>query len=335
MNWLGIDIGGANLKLADGKGYATERSFPLWKTPERLADVMADMFLAAPRTDAVAITMTGELADCFATKAEGIRHILASLEQVAGERSLHVYQTGGSFLSVEDAVDHPHAVAAANWHALASWAIRSLPTPSGLLIDIGSTTTDIIPITPEGVSARGETDTERLALGELVYSGVRRTAVATLISEVLYRGGMCSLARESFATTHDVYLTLGQIEEDPQDCDTADFRPATRSAAHRRLARMLCGDVAEIDSRDVHSIAVATKAAQLQTVRTALERICSQHGKPGAALISGSGEFLARDLLRDWQPELPIISLGSCNRLPVSQCAPAHALAILARETFE
>lgn len=333
MNWLGLDIGGANLKLADGKGYATEQSFPLWKAPDQLATVMEAMFRTAPSADALAITMTGELADCYRTKNEGVRHILQAVCQVAGTRSLRVYRTGGSFVTVQDAMDHPQAVAASNWHALATWASRILPTLQGLLIDIGSTTTDIVPLLPGQVSACGSTDTERLALGELVYTGIRRTAVATLVSSLPYRGEMCSVARENFATTGDVYLTLRQLDEDDTNCDTADGRPATRCEAHRRLARMLCADVTEVDANDAYEIALAVKESQLQTLEHAIEKVRKRHPEMmQTALISGSGEFLARELLQRKQPEMPVISLSDYGSLPVSKCAPAHALAVLARE---
>lgn len=37
MNWLALDIGGANLKVADGHGFAESYSFALWKDPNGLS----------------------------------------------------------------------------------------------------------------------------------------------------------------------------------------------------------------------------------------------------------------------------------------------------------
>ena len=333
MNWLGVDIGGANLKTADGMGYATEESFALWKSPARLHEALAEIFSIAPISDAVAVTMTGELADCYRTKGEGVAHILGQVEQAAGDRRLRVYRTAGDFVTAPDAVDQPHSVAAANWHALATWASRILPADDGLLIDIGSTTTDIIPITAGNVSVQGTTDTQRLASGELVYTGIRRTGVATLVSSLPYRGQHCDVARETFATTGDIYLTLRKLPENIQDCETADGRPSTRAAAHDRLARMLCADGTEVTGEDVYQIATAVMESQMQLLQRALEQVLDrQPRKPTAALISGSGEFLAHCLLQRVLPDLEIISLRERGDLPVSQCAPAHAVALLARE---
>ena len=76
---LALDIGGANLKAADGREFAAMRYFPLWQRPEKLADALAELLAAAPEHNVIVATMTGELADCFTTKAEGVAAIVAAL----------------------------------------------------------------------------------------------------------------------------------------------------------------------------------------------------------------------------------------------------------------
>ena len=182
--------------------------------------------------------MTGELCDCFASKSDGVRHILGAVAQLTGTTPVWVWRTAGRLVNLatarrEDAL----LVAAANWLALATWAGRLAPSGSALVLDVGSTTTDVIPLHAGVPCPVGRTDPERLHSGELIYTGIRRTPVCAL-------GGADSrLAAEWFATTHDVYLLLGQVAEDPSDSDTADGRPATRAHAHARLARMLCADL--------------------------------------------------------------------------------------------
>src|SRR5258708_819144 len=129
----------------------------------------------------------------------------------------------------------PLQVAAANWLALATYAGRFVPEGPALLLDIGTTTTDIIPLFNGKPIPRGRTAPERLASCELVYTGVRRTPRCALM-------GSCGAA-EFFAPTLDVHLILDFIAEDPADCNTADGRPATKTAAHARLARMMCADL--------------------------------------------------------------------------------------------
>jgi len=75
---IGLDIGGANLKAATSAGGALSRPFALWKHPDRLADELAVIAAELRPTGPVAVTMTGELCDCFRTKRDGVRHILAA-----------------------------------------------------------------------------------------------------------------------------------------------------------------------------------------------------------------------------------------------------------------
>ena len=52
--------------------------------------------------------------------------------------------------------------------------------PDALLIDVGSTTADVVPIVAGRVAATGRNDLERLQAGELVYTGVLRTNLAAI-----------------------------------------------------------------------------------------------------------------------------------------------------------
>ena len=46
---IGIDVGGANLKLADGRGFHLSRPFALWRHPERLAAELKALLAARRR----------------------------------------------------------------------------------------------------------------------------------------------------------------------------------------------------------------------------------------------------------------------------------------------
>src|SRR5438105_3890122 len=115
MRVLGLDIGGANLKAALNEGTARSRPFALWKQPERLADEIR-MLLSDWSWDRVAITMTGESCDCFATKREGVRFILNTCRVALGEE-VTVWRTDGRFVELEAAFADPLPCAASNWLA--------------------------------------------------------------------------------------------------------------------------------------------------------------------------------------------------------------------------
>ena len=118
---LGLDIGGANLKAATASGETVHQPFPLWREPQNLATALRGVIEQFAEVDQFAVTMTGELCDCFRSKREGVKHILQTMESVAGSREVWVWSTEGRFVDVPTAIEDPLRVAAANWHALATW----------------------------------------------------------------------------------------------------------------------------------------------------------------------------------------------------------------------
>src|SRR5207302_599708 len=118
-----------------------------------------------PRVDHLAVTMTGELADCFVTKSEGVKFILSALTEAAAGRHTRVYMTSGMLVSPAVALRQPLLAAASNWHALARFAGRFAPKGAGLLIDVGTTTTDIIPLIDGAPVTMDHTDPKRLLSG--------------------------------------------------------------------------------------------------------------------------------------------------------------------------
>jgi len=201
------------------------------------------------------------------------------------------------------------------------------------LLDIGSTPPDIIPIVDGDVAARGRSDTERLLNGELVYSGVGRTPICAVIDRLPWRGTSCPVAAEMFATTADAHLVLGHIEEDAHADWTADGRPLTVSCARQRLARQVCADAADVAEDDFEQFARAVHESQMQRLENALYAVIDAlPGMPNVFIVSGSGEFLARAVLQKLLPGRKVIGLSAMIGLQVSQCAPAHAVAVLAAE---
>ncbi|HEX6984825.1 MAG TPA: hydantoinase/oxoprolinase family protein [Planctomycetaceae bacterium] len=331
---IGLDIGGANLKAATSDAAAADRPFPLWKRPERLEAELRSLLSDLPQGDVVAMTMTGELADCFASKAEGVRAIVAAATAAADGRPVFFWQTGGEFLGPEEAAELPRLVAAANWHALATFCGRVVPRGPGLLIDVGSTTTDLIPLRDGRVAAEGLTDLDRLRSGELVYTGATRTPVCAVGPTVDIGDDELPLAAELFATMRDVYLLLGELPESPEDRDTADGRPATAAFAKSRLARMLCSDPDEIGNDVLNDFVAALAARQRASIRAALDRVLGRTDGRPHVLLSGSGAFVARRVVAE-TPRLAgaaVTSLADLFARKVSRSACAFAVARLAVE---
>jgi (4-(4-[2-(gamma-L-glutamylamino)ethyl]phenoxymethyl)furan-2-yl)methanamine synthase len=334
--WIALDIGGANIKIAHSEGAARTVPFEVWKRPDELGQAIATAVATLPWSDQVAVTMTAELCDCYPTKQVGVNAVLDAVDGVLPNHFVVVWGVDGEFHSVTEARSRPQVVAAANWLALATLAARLFPQERCLVIDIGTTTTDLIPLHLGKVAARGRSDTERLQAGELVYAGVRRTPVCALATELPLRGIPTGLAAELFASTLDVYLSLGDFDSDPSDLSTADGRPATVEAARDRLARMVGADRDGFSIDDAVAFAQAADECLLARLALAAERSClPTTGRPTAAVVAGSGEFLARRLARRViEPDGPIVGLKEAWGAVASSAGCAYALAILASERF-
>jgi len=335
---IGLDIGGATLK-AYAAGRVLARRFPLWRQPELLANALRDLLapISIAASSRIAVTMTGELCDCFPTKADGVCAILDAVRAAFPSVEVRVWQSGGRFVTIDEAVDRALDTAAANFMALAKLVARRFPTQRLLLVDIGSTTTDLTPICGGWTAPKGRIDRARLASGGLVYQGVERTPVCALTQELVLRGVRHCVMNELFATTLDAYLITGDLPEDPDETMTADGRPATRRHAENRLARMVGADGANFSTEDAGEAARQVAAAQEEVLRQAFTRTTEWPGAPfDLVVLAGQGEWLARRVLGT-VPSFANVEIASLTErlgTEVSRCACAYAVAELAAACF-
>ncbi|MEZ6120728.1 MAG: hydantoinase/oxoprolinase family protein [Pirellulaceae bacterium] len=333
MNWLGLDIGGANIKVADGQGFAASYPFALWRKSKSLEHELRKIISESPESDHLVATMTGELADCFETKQEGVVAILDAFERAADGRHVRVYLKDGALVAPPVARRRYTEAAASNWHALARFVGRYMELGTALLLDVGSTTCDVVLFRDGLPLHKGATDTQRLMSGEMVYTGVERSPLCAVAREVPYRDRMCPLAHEYFATTQDAYVILGDLSEDSANYYSADGRPATKVYARNRLARSICADADDFNHRDAIAISQAIAEAQAEHLASAIERVLSRtNDAPRSIVLSGHGEFLARRALEQLGIECVLISLRMQLGRTVARCSTAHALAVIAQE---
>ncbi len=347
MRVLGLDIGGANIKASDADGHTTAVPFAMWQQKEELPAALRALAAEQSNPDMVALTLTAELADCFQTKAEGVEFVIRAVEESFPDVPLRVWLTSGEFAEPDDARELPTLVSAANWHALATWAGRAVPDGPALLIDMGSTTTDIIPLLDGFPVPAGLNDPDRLLSGELVYTGAARTPICAIVDTVPLHGQQCPVAAEVFATVVDAYLVADMVSEDANDTNTADGRPLTRPCSLNRLAHMVCCDSTELSDQDLKLIAQHVVDAQCRHLRAAISQVldelaavmetadqrCLDIEKP-SAIISGSGASVVEHLLQHAHAFrfTDQLRLSDMFRHPISESACAFAVARLAHD---
>jgi probable H4MPT-linked C1 transfer pathway protein len=301
MSMIGIDIGGANLKFSDGRETHRTVPFPLWRDPAGLSLALQQQMVSLPAVGQLAVTMTGELCDCFENKQQGVQSIIDSVEAVAAGRFVACYyQVTGEFVSAAEAKANWRLTAAANWHAIAALTAREFADERGLLVDIGSTTTDLISFANGSPTPSERDDLGRLLSEELLYCGAGRTPLNVLLPEFLLSGTKVGLAAEYFASMEDALIVTGLFPERADSASPCDGRPLTKSECLRRLARMLCVEPEELASSVLPELALAAQRRLLRRLVGAISRLLERNSKEpiGRLVFSGSGERLGRPLLR-------------------------------------
>lgn len=298
---VGWDIGGVNTKLArvvHGEVVDVQaRAFEIQRQPRALRPLLEEMARTsgAQSGDAHAVTMTAELSQAFRTKREGVTFVLDNVLAAFPDALVRVHAVDGRFVEAATAVETPLTVAASNWAATARLVAQSWP--DAVLIDVGSTTTDITPIVAGAVAARGRTDPERLGENELVYSGALRTPVEAITPTVPLLGRLTGVAAEGFALAGDVHLWRGQLSPDDYSVPTPDRRPATREFAAARLARVVCADREMLNDGAISAIADGLWEAQVDRIARAVGCIVERHAslERATAIVTGLGDFLAAE----------------------------------------
>ncbi|NJD76005.1 MAG: H4MPT-linked C1 transfer pathway protein [Candidatus Methanoperedens sp.] len=312
---LGIDIGGANTKVASPDGSIVELHYlPLWKE-SKLPEVLIDIGKRL-EPECVGVVITGELADCFPDKEAGLSYIIDAVNNAFN--GAWFLDSSGAFTK-----EKKRSIAAANW--MASALLVGAEYRDSIFVDIGSTTTDIIPII-NGEPRAGKTDFERLRRGELVYSGVLRTNIASILYTAVLEGGTSRISSELFAITADAYLVLGMIGPEDYTCDTPDGAGKTVLDARRRLARVVCADLTEITESDIVSIAKQVMEKQVTDIAAGIRDVARQH-EPGLIVACGLGEFLAKKAACELG--LEIILVSEKYGQDISKVFPAYAVARL------
>lgn len=338
MDIIGWDIGGAHLKLArigDGRVLGV-RQVPcaLWQGVHHLAAATDEALAGWPAPARHAVTMTGELADIFPDRAAGVRAILAAVQPRLDGAAIAIYAGDGRFVSAAAAAAAPDRVASANWHATAQLVVARLG--DSLLVDIGSTTTDLVPLRDGAIVARGIDDARRLARDELVYRGVVRTPVMAVVRHVVVDGERVGVMAEHFATMADVYRLTGELPAHADQHATADGRGKSPAESRARLARMVGRDAASAPDDSWDTLARHVAGRQLQQLQDAAERVLSAAALPRDAPLVGAGVgrflalALAQRLARPYRSFDELVEATDAEAAAgAADCAPSVAVALL------
>lgn len=332
---FGWDLGGANLKLAqmeEGRVIAvTQIPCPLLAEPSKFDRAVEEALEVCTPDARHAVTMTGELSDVFATRAEGVAYLVAMMAKATGAET-RFYSLRSGLINAEEAIEHWPEVASANWHASATLAASS---GDGLLVDIGTTTTDLIPLKGGKAAAIGLTDGERLTEGELIYRGVVRTPVMAIARQAPFKGRMQGMAAERFATMADVYRLTGELPDDADPYPAVDQRGKSIEESADRLARMLGRDADEAEFIAWKALAHYVARRQLDQIEADAKLLFEREDLAADAPVIGAGcgrflsQQLAKRLGRPYRDFAEIVDCEPETAALVAACAPAASIGLL------
>jgi probable H4MPT-linked C1 transfer pathway protein len=359
---IGWDVGGAHLKAAllDTKGklqHVVQVPCALWRGLSELeaaVDEVLGIFQVSSQFHA--ITMTGELVDLFPNRQTGVQAISQVME--AKLNGAKLFYAGGQFyagalhadfsgfVTADQVSQHWQHIASANWLASAGYVAHRLQqinsTQHALLVDIGSTTTDLILLEDNQPVCKGFTDASRMQTQELVYTGVVRTPLMAVAQEIRFEQQMTSVAAEYFATTADVYRLTGDLLAEDDMADTADGKEKTLLASARRIARMIGHDVDDAPMDAWARLAQEFKSQQMVRLQEVIKKqLCNykvQQMQTFSIIGAGVGSFLVKEIATAMNihylgvAELIELNANSATETGrwASNCLPAFAVAKLA-----
>ncbi|WP_376961469.1 hydantoinase/oxoprolinase family protein [Azospirillum sp. A26] len=334
---IGWDIGGAHLKAAwaeDGRlRDAVQVPCRLWQGLGELDTALTTILDRLPAGADHVVTMTGELVDLFDDRTQGVHTLIDRIAAAVPPGRLRVYAGRRGLLSPQEARGQVMDVASANWMATAAVVAKRLP--AALLVDMGSTTTDIVPVRDGEVAARGITDHDRMAVEELLYTGLTRTAVMAMERTALVAGERLPMMAEYFATSADLYRVLGRLDEAADQHPAADNGQKTVDASLRRLARMVGHDAGDYNPAVWRAMAGDLVERQLRRIHDGASRVLSAGAPPLPSDAPVVGAGVGRAVVQEVAARLGRPYLDFCDVVGapgqgwVASCAPAAAMALL------
>ena len=340
IHYCGWDIGGAHLKFAglskDLKLQCIEQvACPLWLGVEHLEKAIKELIARRRLTEANhGFTMTGELCDSFGDRVTGVRQIVDCLAALFEPHKSQIFGLNNQWYELDNISGCELGIASANWYATASYCAQKIK--QGLIIDIGSTTTDLVPIVDGNVATIGEDDFSRLKNFELVYTGVVRTAVAAIVDTLPYRDESIPVVAEYFANAADIYRILQCLPPKADMYDTADGKDKSIISSATRLFRMICRDYAD-ELAEAEIMAAAASEAQLDRLMIALVHQLERHHMDAEKSIIvglGCGAMLAKNLAQRcgldfklFSELVPCATAGVFDEPNPEVCGPAVAVA--------
>ncbi len=269
IHFLGIDIGGAHTKLIglDNKKsiiFVNQLQFPIWKGTENLNNYFKKINKNIGNIPC-GITMTAELCDNFKDRLIGVKKIIKCTKKLKLKKYYFCNQKNKLLINPD-----LKSIASMNWLATAEFIKEKVS--NCIVVDFGSTSTDLILIKDKKIINKYYDDFGRLNNSELVYTGLTRTPTSSLTNKVKINNKDFHVMSEFFSNTADLYRINKLLSKNMDLYPTCDFRSKSIKNSYKRLARNFGIDFKKKDFDFIHSLSKKLISIQLNKIFTEINK---------------------------------------------------------------
>ncbi len=298
IEFLGIDIGGAHLKIIglDKDGiviFAEYSSCRVWEGTKFLGKLFKDLNNLFPRkTLKCAITITAEMCDNFKDRKEGFKKIIKLCQILEFKKYFYVNNSQifkkkpkySEFISM-------------NWHSIGRFLENKVD--NAILLDFGSTTTDLVCIKDNRIANEYFDDFLRINNYELKYTGFTRTPLYGITHEIKSTNNVQKIIPENFSESSDIYRVLNKLDKKNDVDKTSDNRGKTKKESLIRISRNFGFDYKILFKKKIEKICNEISSIQLYSIYEAMNKLQKKFQiKKPTIIVSGIGQDVLSDYLK-------------------------------------
>ena len=335
VSHLGIDIGGAHLKIIGVDENETIRfvdysSCKIWNDIKTLRKKFLGLNKLFPQKKIkCALTMSAELCDNFKNRKHGVSTIMKYCKFLNFDNFFYV-TSSKTFLKKPK----HHELISMNWHSIGNFFKEKIR--NGIIVDFGSTTTDLICIKNGKLLNESFDDFSRIKNLELLYTGFTRTPLFGITSKINIENQQLKIIPEFFSDSSDIYRILKKLNRKIDLDTTADGSSKTIRNSLKRLSRSFGFDYNENMRERLLKICQEISSIQLNTISDTIEKLrCNFDLKKFTVVTSGIGQEVLTNFLKQKKYKTKYLHsfLKKSNlNIKASYHAPALSVALLLKE---
>lgn len=332
---LGIDIGGAHLKVI-GIDKNNKVQFVDYSNCRIWEDIrlLKEKFVCLSKTFGnesikCGITMSAELCDNFKSRKHGALILTEKCKHLKFNNFFYV-KSSKTFLKEPKFKE----LISMNWHSVGRLFEKKVE--NAIIVDFGSTTTDLICIKNKKLVNKFFDDFSRINNFELLYTGFTRTPIFGITNEICIGKNKLKIIPEFFSNTSDVYRILKKLKRKIDIDITADRSQKTIKDSFRRLSRSFGFDYHNKYQVKLKQICNEISSTQLNQIMNAVKKLEDRFSMKNFTVISsGIGQEVLSDFFKRKKFKTKylhsFLSKSDLNK-KASFHAPALAIALLLKE---